>query len=175
MAVGLAGHLDIEITFGEREKRSHGADFAYLGHRVSGEQAAGVDPAHRTQIGERGEVAGIDTLPVGGTSPAKKYAGSTSRGPITAVPSRDRVHPASATRTARSAITRLTHPIFHRRADHGGKTSGFGLTAGLATVFACSGCSFSAAATGSDPDRLPVAGVRDAPVESRLELPERSP
>jgi hypothetical protein len=28
----------------------------------------------------------------------------------------------------------------------------------------CSGCSFSDAATGSDPDRLPVAGVRDAPV-----------
>jgi hypothetical protein len=28
----------------------------------------------------------------------------------------------------------------------------------------CSGCSSSDAATGSDPDRLPVAGVRDAPV-----------
>ena len=34
----------------------------------------------------------------------------------------------------------------------------------LATVVTCSGCSFSAAATGSDPDRLPVAGGRDAPV-----------
>ncbi|EUA86627.1 putative lipoprotein [Mycobacterium ulcerans str. Harvey] len=30
--------------------------------------------------------------------------------------------------------------------------------------FACSGCSSSDAATGPDPDRLPVAGVRDAPV-----------
>jgi hypothetical protein len=28
----------------------------------------------------------------------------------------------------------------------------------------CSGCSSSDAAAGSDPDRLPVAGVRDAPV-----------
>jgi len=28
----------------------------------------------------------------------------------------------------------------------------------------CSGCSFSDAATGSDPDWLPVAGIRDAPV-----------
>jgi len=41
------------------------------------------------------------------------------------VQSTDRVHPASATRTARSAITRLTYPIFHRRADHGGKNLGF--------------------------------------------------
>ncbi len=45
-------------------------------------------------------------------------------------------------------------------------TRGFGIAAGLATVVACSGCSFSAAATGSDQDRLPVAGGRDAPVES---------
>ena len=75
MAVGLAGHLDIEITFVEREKRSHGADFAYLGHRVSGEQAAGVDPAHRTQIGERGDVAGIDALPVGGNVAREEVRG----------------------------------------------------------------------------------------------------
>ena len=61
--------------------------------------------------------------------------------------------------------------IAHRRClSWRAVTWGFGLPAGLATVCpTCSGCSFSAAATGSDPDRLPVAGVRDAPVESHLD------
>jgi hypothetical protein len=39
-----------------------------------------------------------------------------------------------------------------------------GKDAGAVRYLMCSGCSFSDAATGPDPDRLPVAGVRDAPV-----------
>ena len=43
-------------------------------------------------------------------------------------------------------------------------TAAFGAQSGRGRVQACSGCSSSDAATGSDPDRLPVAGVGDAPV-----------
>src|SRR5262249_31115102 len=90
--------------------------------------------------------------------------GSTSRAPTTGVPSKDRLHPASATRMARSAITRLTYPIFHRRADRGDKPRVLALQLGLLQ------CSRAAGA----PSRQPRRGLIQTGFPSRVFAMRRS-